>query len=410
MDPRNPSTVVLRCDEIAYLNDENWTKYEDVIILSENKKRFGFNRCLLASLSSLCKRLFLERYDCPMANLDEDIYISSDFSEIELVTLQRLFYGVMESDPSNQASFRAIGLDLSDVVGSFQKSLLVKHTMALPMEATNGESAKYEPVVKMEIEDVNGTYFSDDNLDIQYDFEKEKSEGDEDAPLKKTKKKTARKKKKSGTPKENISPKTDQPTPSMEERSFCPACGKNCMRPRDFYYHHKHEGPHHKVGTCAFCSEKFHTWEAHKDHLDNYHGGVVKLPCGQCGLNFFDSEKEKSGHRSLCKFFQATTRLISYGPDKIACTVCAQPIPNSNIDIRIHLKQDHSGMGEPCPHCGDVYFNKKTLDHHVRFQHTAKEAKSFACDQCDKTFAIKSLLEYHKVANFFLCSMVNRIF
>ena len=97
------------------------------------------------------------------------------------------------------------------------------------------------------------------------------------------------------------------------DKSFCPACGKNCLRPRDFYYHHKHEGPYHKVGKCAFCRQTFDTWDEHKEHLDRMHGGVVKLPCGQCGLNFFDSEKEKSGHRSLCKFFKADLFIYIFG-------------------------------------------------------------------------------------------------
>ena len=58
----------------------------------------------------------------------------------------------------------------------------------------------------------------------------------------------------------------------------------------------------------------------------------------------------QGGHRALCKFFKATQELPKFGLDKIACTVCAQPVPNSNIDIRIHLKGYHSGLGRgPSP-------------------------------------------------------------
>ena len=50
----------------------------------------------------------------------------------------------------------------------------------------------------------------------------------------------------------------------------------------------------------------------------------------------------------------------------MACTVCLAPVFNSILDIRKHMKQEHSGLGMPCPHCNDIYFDQKTLRHHVR--------------------------------------------
>ena len=52
--------------------------------------------------------------------------------------------------------------------------------------------------------------------------------------------------------------------------------------------------------------------------------------------------------------------------DKVACTVCLAPVFNSILDIRKHMKQEHSGLGMPRPHCNDIYFDQKTLRHHVR--------------------------------------------
>ena len=88
MDGVPPDLVTLRTDVVAYLFKENWTKYEDVFIYSRKGEKFGFNRLMLAAVSWVCKRLFAEVYECPLANLDEHIHISSNFTSKELSSLR----------------------------------------------------------------------------------------------------------------------------------------------------------------------------------------------------------------------------------------------------------------------------------------------------------------------------------
>ena len=67
------------------------TSFEDVYISSASGKKFGFNKCTLASLSWFCKDLFLDLAKCPISNLDETIYVTSEFSNAELQALRVFF-------------------------------------------------------------------------------------------------------------------------------------------------------------------------------------------------------------------------------------------------------------------------------------------------------------------------------
>ena len=84
-------TIHLEAEEIPYIRNEGWINFQDVIILSADSQEFGFNKCMLASLSYFCKSMLMELYDCPVANLDEKVYISSNFGASELQTLSDYF-------------------------------------------------------------------------------------------------------------------------------------------------------------------------------------------------------------------------------------------------------------------------------------------------------------------------------
>ena len=53
-------TIKLESSDIMYLQKDIWTNYQDVFIKSIQGKVYGFNRLMLASLSWLCKELFLQ--------------------------------------------------------------------------------------------------------------------------------------------------------------------------------------------------------------------------------------------------------------------------------------------------------------------------------------------------------------
>ena len=172
-------TKVLKASDIPYLHHANWTTFEDTVIISETGKRFSFNKCILASISALCKKLFLLLYECPMANLDEVIYISSDYTDAELSILENLLVTGDLPAMLNIPSFDAIDIDLINIEHSFKRSLLIRATDSFPetfkdvvvnipmlsydMTPKNGEHINVGGKVEPKFEDE--TLISSDNLD-----------------------------------------------------------------------------------------------------------------------------------------------------------------------------------------------------------------------------------------------------
>ena len=128
--------IRLASNEISYLQRDNWTQHQDVYIKALSGKEYGFNRCMLASLSWFCKDLFLEINECPLANLDEKIHVSSDFTEDELEALRDFFLTGSLPQPSKglRQSFLAIGLDLQNLIASFQQSAAYKYKGSSEMD------------------------------------------------------------------------------------------------------------------------------------------------------------------------------------------------------------------------------------------------------------------------------------
>ena len=61
-----------------------------------------------------------------IANLDEVVFISSDFSETDLETLLSLFTGVDVLPTLKTAAFKSIEIDLENICQSIKQSLAVK--------------------------------------------------------------------------------------------------------------------------------------------------------------------------------------------------------------------------------------------------------------------------------------------
>ena len=78
---------------------------------------------------------FFQINECPLANLDESIHISSDFSDSELEALREFF---LSGEPPHKPEsggdsgglellFKAMGLDLNNIMASFKESTDFKY-------------------------------------------------------------------------------------------------------------------------------------------------------------------------------------------------------------------------------------------------------------------------------------------
>jgi len=114
--------VTLGGSSIYYTEPESLMRYQDVHIKSESGATFGFNRSHLSSLSSVCHDMFMGLYQCPLANSDEAIHISTNMSSEELEMLSQFFFhGKLPTLPGNcginlatRAIFEAFALRLED--------------------------------------------------------------------------------------------------------------------------------------------------------------------------------------------------------------------------------------------------------------------------------------------------------
>ena len=78
---------------------------------------------------------FFQINECPLANLDESIHISSDFSDSELEALREFFLSgepppkpeSPEGGDSLELLFKAMGLDLNNIMASFKDSTAFKY-------------------------------------------------------------------------------------------------------------------------------------------------------------------------------------------------------------------------------------------------------------------------------------------
>ena len=77
--------------KVYYMGPDVVANFWDVYITSVTGKVFGINRSVLACLSPMCRDLFLDLYKCPLANADESIHISTNFSDQEVSELRDFF-------------------------------------------------------------------------------------------------------------------------------------------------------------------------------------------------------------------------------------------------------------------------------------------------------------------------------
>ena len=94
-------------------------------------------------------------------------------------------------------------------------------------------------------------------------------------------------------------------------------------------------------GQCPILgvpTEKFTTWKAHLEHINQFHNGVVKYMCGFCGVNTFDTEEEKIGHKYFCRIAKAQGKMKPIPKGSSQCTLCEIVIsPNSQRKTRDHF-------------------------------------------------------------------------
>ena len=174
---------------------------------------------------------------------------------------------------------------------------------------------------------------------------------------------------------------------------YCVACGKEYKKQKDLNVHMKNMGPLHD-GRCAYCDEKFDTWNEHKTHVDLVHDGAFKYRCGFCDETFL-GQYVFSAHNSTLTSNGCKKKLeLLKERKKHVCATCGLAFPSNNglnaHMIRVH---DNSGKSE-CKVCHKVFPNSQKLMTHRRNNHDPA-----TCVECGKFFKSKKLHRNHVIVN-----------
>lgn len=131
---------------------------------------------------------------------------------------------------------------------------------------------------------------------------------------------------------------------------------------RNIEYQQKNDEPN----KCNICGRKYSRRDSLRNHKIRKHSAPGTQFCNIC-CNIFETEKELTKHRAVCRAKKDKQIQASKYKDKNAvymCYLCGKQSPN------------HSGLRA-----------------HIRFSHIKQ---NFRCETCEKSFVTKSMFEAHR--------------
>jgi len=162
-----------------------------------------------------------------------------------------------------------------------------------------------------------------------------------------------------------------------------------------------------EIYECDQCDKKFNRKGNFTSHKDT-HSRILKYPCKECE-QLFKSAKAVSNHvqkchkqrpichycgRVLCGTSQLKVHIATVHMEERSylCDICGKAFKTPHY-VRIH-KRIHTGE-KPyvCEMCGKGFINKNRMTCHMK-KHGPKTQE---CDECHKTFKLKSTLKAHKL-------------
>lgn len=158
---------------------------------------------------------------------------------------------------------------------------------------------------------------------------------------------------------------------------------------------------------CTECSRSFTLASTLQLHSRRTHLGIKPYECTVCGWKFAQSSdltkhmRKHTGERpyqcSYCAHGFAQKRNLQnhmkmhVRPPSV-CRYCDKQFL-LDTSLTQHLKRHEGDNAEKCPQCAVQFADTQTLTKHMNRVHSA--AKTYRCEQCDKTFSKSSDLRKH---------------
>ncbi|XP_055636158.1 histone-lysine N-methyltransferase PRDM9-like [Toxorhynchites rutilus septentrionalis] len=133
---------------------------------------------------------------------------------------------------------------------------------------------------------------------------------------------------------------------------------------------------------CVKCNKPFSTKTNLNRHLLS-HDGNKPFVCPLCNKGFTQNGSLKQHlliHQNLKPF---------------VCAVCDQGFTQQK-SLTFHMRRHTNEKPFLCPCCGYAFRQKDGLKRHMLVKHSDQNAKTFACDQCEKAYQTRYALVMHQ--------------
>jgi len=181
---------------------------------------------------------------------------------------------------------------------------------------------------------------------------------------------------------------------------YCVCCGKKFEKQSQVNNHMKARGKYHN-DRCPLCPDvQFKSWQEHREHVAQVHGGNFVFRCRYCpkvfetdtlkrrhmstahSVNSGDNDQQKvvcehCGKSVFKKHYSKHVQGV-HGTKKLQCSQCTS-VFKEEAALKRHVKELHTKM--TCEVCGKVFPYRSYQRHYLR-QHTPEHLKPFKCDIC----------------------------
>lgn len=191
----------------------------------------------------------------------------------------------------------------------------------------------------------------------------------------------------------------------------CSICGQGF---KSILYLKKHQKAIHTTveNTCQVCDRTFSTQQKFDYHMKS-HSTSKKYKCGDCDKSFMQHhhlENHKATHTGIKKYlcfvcgreFRQECNLKAHLKIHNACNEKNFRCPNCekyfklSSSLKSHMKTHDTTSHCQCPECGQRFSQRSSLRAHFQIHFRDPVTKPFKCNQgCDKSFLRERSVKYH---------------
>jgi len=376
--------------KVFYTDPESLSGHQDVHFISESGNMHSVNRCVLACHSQVCRQVLRSVYACPIANADENIYVSTNLSDDELTKIVKFVTGGFlptlpgdgqTIDLTASSFFRAIGIDLQHLP---VKPILTKSesndVFSQPNDVTSQANIPHDHPPDIDIKSEKIHEYYDDDVECNVEFTEDFME-EEDQPI--------RRKRKRKAPAVNYDeeeedeplvekPKVKRKSAKKEDTTAKP---KKIVRPgeaKDWYFHFPQDEERDLSNPyqCQRCTRSFKSLPEYRQHFLRHN---MEVP---------DFERAYTCLR--CFNFTAGKEAAVQNHGKSECPVKAHYDDDSCFTYFCVF----------CPDGGQSFGRLNDWSRHMTKEHPEEDNKlfhSFVCAACGKGWRALHTLAKHKM-------------